>query len=413
MAVSDTLSPASLPPLWRQREFMLLWGGQVVSSLGSHASGMVVPLLILQMTNSPSAMGLASALVLVPYILLSLPVGVWVDRWDRQRVMVWSDLGRAGASMSVLLALAFDALTLPHLYAVMLVQGTMMVFFNLAEVAALSRVVATSQLPQAIGQNQAGHSATSILGPALGTLMFQHLGRALPFALDTLTYLASAWSIRALRTPLNSAPSGPARNLRSEIMVGLRWLWGQALVRRMAVITCLSNFVSAALPLLMIVQSKALGAGEAQIGLVFSLGGVGGLLGALVGGWVAARLSFGVVIAGTLAVQALMLPLIAWATHPWALAAVYAVSMCCGPIYNVVQLSRRLAMIPDGLQGRVNAAFRLFANALYPLGALLCGWLLEHSGAAVAVGVFAGVMALVAGGAAASRVVRREGLAPG
>jgi hypothetical protein len=95
------------------------------------------------------------------------------------------------------------------------------------------------------------------------------------------------------------------------------------------------------------------------------------------------------------------------------LAAVYAVSMCCGPIYNVVQLSRRLAMIPDGLQGRVNAAFRLFANALYPLGALLCGWLLEHSGAAVAVGVFAGVMALVAGGAAASRVVRREGLAPG
>ena len=61
----------------------------------------------------------------------------------------------------------------------------------------------------------------------------------------------------------------------------------------------------------------------------------------------------------------------------------------------------------------MNAAFRLFANALYPLGALLCGWLLEHSGAAVAVGVFAGVMALVAGGAAASRVVRREGLAPG
>ena len=113
-----------MTPLWRQREFMLLWGGQVVSSLGSHASGMVVPLLILSMTNSPSAVGLATALVLVPYILLSLPVGVWVDRWDRQRVMVYSDLGRAAASLSVLLALALDALTLPHLYLVMLVQGT-------------------------------------------------------------------------------------------------------------------------------------------------------------------------------------------------------------------------------------------------------------------------------------------------
>lgn len=389
---------------------MLLWGGQVVSSLGSHASGMVVPLLILQMTQSPSAVGLASALVLLPYILLSLPVGVWVDRWDRQRVMVCSDLGRAAASLSVLLALAFDALTLGHLYAVMLVQGTMLVFFNLAEVAALSRVVATPQLPQAIGQNQAGHSASSILGPALGTLMFQHLGRAWPFAVDTLTYLVSAGSIRALRTPLSSPPLREPRDLRTEIGVGLRWLWAQALVRHMAVITCLSNFVSAALPLLLIVQCKALGAGEAQIGLVFSVGGVGGLLGALVGGWVAARCSFGAVIVATLAVQGLMLPLIAWAPGPWALAALYAVAMFCAPIYNVVQLSRRLAMIPDGLQGRVNAAFRLFANVLYPVGAALCGWLIEHQGSSVAVAVFSGVMGLVALGAAASPVVRREGL---
>lgn len=394
---------------------MLLWGGQVVSSLGSHASGMVVPLLILQMTQSPSAVGLASALVLVPYILLSLPVGVWVDRWDRQRVMVYSDLGRAGASLSVLLALAFDALTLTHLYAVMLVQGTMLVFFNLAEVAALSRVVATPQLPQAIGQNQAGHSAASIAGPALGTLMFQHLGRAWPFAVDTLTYLASAWSIRAMRTPLSTStslgqPVREPRDLRAEIGVGLHWLWAQALVRHMAVITCLSNFASAALPLLLIVQCKALGAGEAQIGLVFSLGGVGGLLGALVGGWVAARCSFGAVIFGTLAVQAMMLPLIAWAPGPWALAALYAVSMFCAPIYNVVQLSRRLAMIPDGLQGRVNAAFRLFANVLYPVGAALCGWLIEHRGIPVAVAVFSSVLVLVAAGAATSRVVRREGL---
>lgn len=138
---------ADLPPLWRQREFMLLWGGQVVSTLGSHASGIVVTLLILAPTGSPSAAGLAPAFVRVPDIVLSLPVGVWVDRWDRRRVMVWSDLGRAAASATVPLALWFDALTIAHLYAVLSVHGTLLVFFNLAEVAAPSKVVATALDP--------------------------------------------------------------------------------------------------------------------------------------------------------------------------------------------------------------------------------------------------------------------------
>jgi MFS family permease len=125
----------------------------------------------------------------------------------------------------------------------------------------------------------------------------------------------------------------------------------------------------AALPLLVIVLAKGQGAAEAQIGLVFSASGAGGLLGALAGGWFARRFSFGQVIVGTLAVQAAMLPLLAWAPGPLTLGAAFAVLMFCGPVYNVVQLSRRLAMIPDGLQGRVNSAFRFAANVLYPVGA--------------------------------------------
>lgn len=412
-----TLAPAGpaamLPPLWRQREYMLLWGGQVVSALGSHASGIVVPLLILAMTGSPSAAGLATALGIVPYIVLSLPVGVWVDRWNRQRVIIVCDLGRAAVSASVLVALLFDALTLGHLYAVALLQGTLMVFFNLAEVAALPKVVATAQLPHAIGQNQAGHSGAAIAGPALGTWLLQQLGRAWPFAVDTASYLVSALAIWRLRTPLTAAPTTAPRSLRAEMMEGLRWLWWQPLVRHMAAITCLSNFVSAAVPLLLIVLAKDLQAGEAQIGLIFSAGGIGGLLGALSGSWFARRLRFGQVIAGTLAVQALMLPLLVWMPGPQALGAVFAVYMFCGPLYNVVQLSRRLAMIPDGLQGRVNSAFRLAANLLYPVGAGLCGLLAEHVGTGWTVAVFGTVMAALALVAALDRVIRREGLDDG
>lgn len=389
---------------------MLLWSGQVVSTLGSHASGIVITLLILALTGSPSAAGLAPAFVLGPYIVLSLPVGVWVDRWDRQRVMVVCDLGRAGASATVPLALWFDSLTLAHLYAVLAVHGTLLVFFNLAEVAALPKVVATAQLPQAIAQNQAGHSAAGIAGPALGSWLYQALGRSLPFVVDAVSYLVSAWAIWRLRTPLTASPNPAPSNLRAEIAVGLRWVWDQLLVRHMAGVTCLSNFVSAALPLLLIVIAKAQGASEAQIGLVFSAGGVGGLLGALAGGWVARRFSFGAVITATLGVQAALLPLLLLAPGPLALAAVFGAMMFAAPIYNVVQLSRRLAMIPDGLQGRVNSAFRLAANLLYPVGAALCGVLIERGGTGLAVAVFGTVAVALVVATAVDPVIRREGL---
>ena len=407
------MTPPALPPLWRQREYMLLWTGQVAATLGGSASGIVVPLLVLAMTGSATAAGLASALGIVPYILLSLPVGVLVDRWNRQRVMVVCDIARALVTLSLVVALLLDALTLAHLYTVAVLQGICMVFFNLAEVAALPRVVATSQLPQAIAQNQAGHSGAAIAGPALGTWLLQHGGRALPFGIDALGHLASAWCIWKLRTPLTAAPMdatvGP-RSLRAEMAVGLRWLWQQPLVRRIAGLTCLSNFVMAAVPLLVIVLAKGQGASEAQIGLAFSASGAGGLLGALAGGWFARRFSFGQVIIGTLAVQAAMLPLLAWAPGPLTLGAAFAVLMFCGPVYNVVQLSRRLAMIPDGLQGRVNSAFRFAANVLYPVGAVVCGALAERVGATATALAFAAVMAALALAAASSRVVRLEGL---
>lgn len=386
---------------------MLLWSGMLVSTLGSNASAIVYPLLILALTQSPMAVGVATALRVVPFVLLCLPVGALVDRWDRRRLMLRCELGRGLAVASLPLAMAFAPVQVAHIYAVMLIEGVLMVFYNLAEVAALPRVVGTAQLPQAMAQNHAGFSGAEIAGPALGTALYS-LWRGLPFVADALSFLASAWTLWRLQTRFDPPPRATERrDLLAEVRQGLRWLWDERLVRHMAFITGLGNFVHSAVPLLLIVIAKQQGASESQIGLVFSLAGLGGLLGAMVGGVVQRRFSFGQVIVGTMLARALLFPMYALCPGPLSLGAVFGLIMFFGPIYNVTQLSYRVALIPDGLQGRVNAGYRFVAHLLVPVGAVLCGVLIERAGTGVALAVFAGSYGLLTLATMANPVVRK------
>ncbi len=401
-----------MTPVWRQREYLLLWGAQVVSNLGSYATGIIYPLLVLALTQSPTQVGIVSALRIGPYLLLSLPVGALIDRWNRRRVMLVCDVGRAIAVGSLPLALALGGLTMGQVYLVAVIEGTLLVFFNIAETAALPRVVATAQLPQAVAQNQVGFAAASIAGPAIGTWLYAALGKGWPFAVNALCFAVSATALWRLRARFDPAPAAGHPHLRREIAEGLRWLWNDQLVRRMALITGVSNGVQAAIPLLLIVLAQARGASESQIGLIFSLAGVGGMVGALVGGLAQKRFRFGTVIVGTLGVQALLFPLFGIAAGAWMLGIVFGAMQFFGPIYNVVQFSYRIARIPDALQGRVNSSFRLIAFILNPVGSLACGVLIERAGAAWALGFFAVVLVALGAYAALDPVIRDEGRAP-
>ena len=146
---------ALAPVLWRNRDYMLLWSGQVASTLGTTSSNVVVPLLILALTGSPEAAGIAGALRTLPYLVLSLPVGALIDRWDRKAVMIRTDVGRAMALATIPAAMALHALTVWQIYAVALVEGSLFVFFNIAEVAELPRVVTAAQVARAAAQNEA------------------------------------------------------------------------------------------------------------------------------------------------------------------------------------------------------------------------------------------------------------------
>ncbi|MDE2359371.1 MAG: MFS transporter, partial [Betaproteobacteria bacterium] len=267
--------------LWRNRDYMLLWSGQVVSTLGSAASSIIYPLLILALTDSPEAAGIAGALRAIPYLVLSLPVGALIDRWDRKRVMILCDVGRALTAASIPVAMGLGVLTLWQIYVATLIEGSLFVLFNVAEVAALPRIVPANHLPQAAAQNEAGFGVANIVGPSFGTMLYQAFGRGVPFIADAVSYVVSVPSLLKIRTAFRAAPPATRRNLRAEIAEGLRWVWTNPLIRYMAVLTGGLNLINAAFPLIVIVLAKRLGAGDAEIGVIFSIGGIGGVIGSL------------------------------------------------------------------------------------------------------------------------------------
>lgn len=399
-------APAAAPPLWRNRDYMLLWSGQVVSTLGTTASTVVYPLLILALTGSPQAAGIAGALRALPYLVLSLPVGALIDRWDRKRVMILCDVGRGLAALSIPIAMAFDVLTLWQIYAATLVEGSLFVFFNIAEVAALPRVVPPLQLPQAAAQNEAGFGAANIVGPSLGTFLYQVFGRAVPFLADALSYAVSVLSLVRIKAPFRSDRPVVRRHLAHEVAEGLRWLWANPLIRYMAFVTGGLNLVNAGTPLIVIVLAKQMGAGDAEVGVIFSIAGIGGIVGSLIGGQIQRRFRFGAVIAATIWANALLFPLYAIVPSYFLLGVVAGLMFLMNPIYNVVQFSYRLALIPDELQGRVNSTFRLLAFGFMPVGAALSGVLIERWGAVGAVALFSAWQLTLAVLTSANRHVR-------
>jgi len=374
---------------------MLLWSGQLASTMGTAGSQVVVPLLVLAITSSPEAAGIAGALRSAPYLVFSLPVGALIDRWNRKKVMIRCDAGRALAVSTIPLAMAFDALTLWQIYLVALVEGSLFVFFNIAEVAALPRVVERAQLPKATAQNEAGFFSAHIAGPPVGTVLFQAIGQAAPFVANAVTYLLSLVALVRIDAAFNTERAAKP-GLRAEMMEGLRWMWANPLIRYMAFLTGGLNFINAATPLALIVLAKRLDADDAAIGAVFSAIGVGGVLGSLVGGRLASRFTFGQAIIGVIWIEALLFPL--YAVMPsfpllvMAAGAYYFLS----PAYNVVQFSYRVAIIPDHLQGRVNSIFRLLAFGFMPAGAAASGILIERLGVVPAMAVLSAWLAAFA-----------------
>jgi MFS family permease len=380
---------------------MLLWSGQVISSAGSGMSDIVLPLLILAITASAAnptgdtaLAGFVEALATLPYVVLSLPVGALIDRLNRKHVMMVCDTFRALNAASIPVALYFDVLSTWQLLVNALVEGTFYVFFNIAQVAALPRVVARPLLPQATAQNEGGFIAANLVGPPVGTFLFQHIGRAFPFVVDALSYATSVFSLGLIRAEFQGERP-VEKDLRRDIREGIAWIWNQPLIRYMAFLSGGVNFVKVSTFLIVIVVAKDMGASESEVGFVVSTAALGGLIGSALGGQIQRRFTFGQVIVALCWLAPLVYSLYLWVPNLALLGVVMALYSVIGPIYNVVQFSYRIALIPDRLQGRVNSTFRLIAFGFQPLGAALSGILLKYAGASKTILLYLAVLVLL------------------
>lgn len=383
-ASSQAPKPQRVRPLLFNRNYMLLWSGQAISSMGTMASSLAFPLLVLALTSSAAPAGFMGAVRAAPYLLFSLPAGALIDRWNRKAVMILCDAGRALALGSIPVALVLQQfglaqLTLLQLYLVSGVEGTLFVFFNVAEVASLPRVVPQEQLPAANTQNQATEGASALVGPPLGGALFG-IAPMLPFVADAVSYGVSVLSLSLIRSQFQEQRTTPHRRLWREIGEGLGWLFYQPLVRFIALLTGMFNLTSAGFVLLVIELAKPLHASTLSIGLVFAIGGIGGILGAIIASPVQKRLRFGVVIISTSFMWAAIWFAYIFAPGILAIGILTALSFVLNPIYNVTQMSYRMALIPDRLQGRVNSVFRLVAFGGQPLGLALTGVALDAFG---------------------------------
>jgi predicted MFS family arabinose efflux permease len=381
-------------PLWRNWDYLLLWSGQAISSIGSQLSQFALPLLVLALTNSPVWAGVAGGLRTIPYLFLSLPAGALVDRWNRKWIMLVCDSVRAICLASIPIAAFTSSLSMLQLCLVSLLEGTCFVFFNVAEVACLPRVVAKEQLKAAASLHETTDNISYTLGPLLGGILFG-IGRALPFLFDGVSYILSVVSLFFIKKEFQEQRTEPTRNVWAEIREGLLWLWRHPVLRFVAFLSFMGMFMDFGTVLLVIVIATKLHAEASAIGLIYALAGVGGVVGALLAAPMQKYFRFGQLMSGTYWFWSLLLPLYLLASNTLVLGLITALTFTLGSVYTVAQFSFRLSLIPDALQGRVTSVFRLVAFLGPPLGSMITGTLLQTLGIAPTVLIYTALLVIV------------------
>jgi MFS family permease len=392
--------------LRRNRDFQILWAGQVVSTLGSQVSGLAYPLLVLATTHSPAKAGIVGFANGLPNLFLYLPAGALVDRLDRKRVMLIADGVRGVALAGLGVAVVASAATVPAIAAVAFVDGAAGVFFRLAESAALPQIVAKEQLPQAVAQNQARQQGAGVLGQPLGGFLFA-VGHSVPFLADAVSYVASVVSLLFVRPAFQEARERPATRMRADIAEGIAWLWRERFLRTTFLLIAGTNFAHAALVLALIVRARTLGASSTVVGGVLAIFSIGSIAGAVIAPWVQRTVRPPLLIIGSVWLWAGMTAALWLVQAPLVLGVLCAVQAIVGPPWNVVLAAYRYRLVPDRLLGRVGAAGSLVTWGTIPLGSLAAGYLIASVGARDTFLVLAGVFVVVGVAAIASPSIRR------
>ncbi len=370
----------SLGGLWRHADFRRLWAAQSVSLLGSEITALGLPLMaVLALNASPVQMGLLAAAGTAPFLLCSLPVGVWIDRRRRRPVLIAADVARAGLLVSIPLAAWLGILRIEQLYAVTFLVGVLGVFFEVAHYAYVPTLVGRESVVEGNSKLQISYSAAEAGGPGVAGLLVQLISAPAAIAIDALSFLVSAVLLRRIEAPEPPVETETSRGVRRDIEAGLRALLGHRLLRPIVLASITESiFLKGIAAIFVLYATRELEISPVMLGVILAIGGLGAIPGALLSAPAAERFGVGpTIIGGWLIAMAAWL-LIPLATGPLAapvLAACMLLSGVAGTIVNVQQWSLRQLVTPDALQGRVTASHRFLVYGAYPLGALLGGWL--------------------------------------
>ncbi|WP_336211887.1 MFS transporter [Nonomuraea sp. LPB2021202275-12-8] len=367
--------------------FTRLWFGQATSKLGSAVTTIVMPLIALSVLDSSTFMiTVLEASVWLPWLIIGLPAGAWVDRMRRRRTMMTCDAVSALALATVPVAAWLGVLTMAHLIGVALVLGTAAVFFSTAAQAFLPALLPKERLPGANAKLQGTDAGALILGPAVGGAIAQLAGAVSGLFIDAFSFVASALCLRGIPVPESHLEEREKRTttLREEIGAGLRFVWRDPYLRVFTIHAGAGNLAAAALQATLIVfMIREVGLPQGLVGLVIGAVSVGGVIGALIVTSLAARVGTArTILVAELGVTPLAL-LIPLTTDGWGLVFLVVGGLTVSVAIvasNVLIGTFTQSYTPGHLMGRVAASQHFVNFSTLPIGAVLGGAVAELAG---------------------------------
>jgi MFS family permease len=366
--------------LLRERDFRNFWLGQSISLFGDQVTVIALPLAaVLVLQASAAEMGYLGAAALMPHLILSLPVGVWLERVARRRrLMIAADIARAALLASIPIAYWFDALSFAQLYGVAFLMGTLAVVFDISYSTLYVAVTAREHYVEANSFLNGSRAFSYVAGPSAGGILVQLLSAPTALLTDAASFFASALflgRIRGAEPPLERSEG----SMWTQISEGARFIFGSRILRPTLVSAATLNFFNYTFAALFILYAtRELGVRAGTLGVVLGAGAVGGLLGAVVAGRLGRRVGLGpaVVIGMVLFPAPLLLVPLAGGPRPIVLAMLFTAEFLAGLGVMILDINVGAiitALTPHRLRSRSTGAFRFVNYGIRPLGSLLGG----------------------------------------
>ena len=388
-------APGALGTLRANRNFRLLWIGQVLSDLGTQIGSLAYPLLVLALTHSALITGAVGTAASVAAFAVRLPAGALADRIDRRRTLVLCDSMRTVALAVLTVLVATDAVSWPVVMVVAVADRAGETLFTPASIAALPLIVADEHLEAAWAVSEGRQFAANIAGPPLGGLLYG-LGRAVPFLVDAVSYgISVLTSLRLTGEFTVPAVSAERRGLWAESFEGLKLLWHDRLLRAVLIQAPLINFAFAGAIFTVILGLRRDGVSAFVIGVAEAVIMVGGLIGAVVAPWIRERVTIRQAVL-LITVSGSVMMLVAAAVIPSPLVAIpLALPLVASPATNAALFSLVLRRTPPATHGRVNNGLLQVATALAAFAPIASGLVVERASAQWAMVLFAVSAAVV------------------